>query len=210
MYLCRILSILVCQPFPCDWKYSTTSGLNRIETCTFRGSFWGPRTRFGMSGWFSLTGFIRDNISSESAGDSTVSQSSLVICLCLPFIIHSLTFICLTQAYYTNFFGTKSIDHHVKILSDKTEGNPSFFGVIKAIVNGFKRGMSLEIDSVCKINLVPDKISNPFVFVPFILHCLKINKSNLISKQFVYTIKYNESAPKSKHHAQRKKRDDLK
>lgn len=164
---------MVCQPLPCDLKYFTTSGLSLMETGTFRGSFWGPRTRFGMSGWVSFTGFILVSMSSESGGDSTSFQSFFEISLGLSFIILSLTFIRFTQTYYTNVLGTKSIHHHMQLLTDETNCHPSFFTVIKAVIDSFKSCIPLEIDRIGKINLVSDKIGKALVFVPFILHRLE-------------------------------------
>jgi hypothetical protein len=65
-----------------------------METGIFNGSLCGQRTRLGISGCFSLTDFILESISSDSGGDSTESQSALLILEKLFFIIYSLTLIC--------------------------------------------------------------------------------------------------------------------
>ena len=39
--------IFVCQPFPCDLKKFTTSGVKRIDTGILVGDFWGPRALVG-------------------------------------------------------------------------------------------------------------------------------------------------------------------
>ena|GEM_PF-3471371 len=177
-----------CQPFPCDLKYVTTSELNLMDTGTFKGSFWGPRTRFGISGCCSLTGFIRASISSESGGDSMSCQISFEIFLLFFFIILTLSSVCLSQTYNTDLITTNRIYHNMKFFIDKSYCHPSSFAIIITIINCFNGCIPFKIISIRKINFMSFKIGNSFIFVPFVLHMLNLQNKMRDVKLFVYTI----------------------
>lgn len=151
-----------------------------MDTGTFSGVFCGPRTRAGISEWLSFTGFIRDNISGDTVGDSTASQSSVVICLGLRFIILLLAFVCSAQTYYSDCFSTKSINQYMRSFADISKRNPSFLAVIKTIINGFKGCIPFKIRGRKKIDVMAGKVGGSFLFVPFIWHRLKCTTNKCV------------------------------
>jgi len=67
-----------------------------------------------------------------------------------------------------------------KSVANKANRHPSFFAVIKAIITRFDCRVPLKIDGISKINFMSDKISEPFLFIPLVLHCLNLDNNNLI------------------------------
>ena len=159
-----------------------------MDTGIFRGSLWGPRTRFGILGCFSLTGFIRESISLERGGDSTSFQILFEIFLVFFFIIFTLSSVCFTQTDNTDFISTNCIYHHIKLFTNNSNCYPFYFAIVMTIINRFKCSIPFEIHRFCKINPVTFKINQTLIFVPFILHGMKLYKKYMNVNQIVYTI----------------------
>ena len=160
-----------CQPWPVARKAERTLSSRRSDTGAFRGAFWGPRTRGGMSGCDVVTGFIPERKEPESAGDSTASQSSWVILSGLRFfIIFSLSFISPAQANEENCVATAGVDKRVKTSTNTTKGHPTIFAIVDTIVLGLKGCLPLKAFSFGKVNAMLGKVSDPFTFIPIVLH----------------------------------------